>query len=167
MKDEIHWAWKIFLFITRPTIWIYNRLIVLFITFYAFFGVFLGIGPICQSKCSINGIQMQQFGLRILLEPFINVLYLFEFGQIDFSLKSYNLINENAISKYEMFDQNTSDDLMLGVIKQTLLAAILIDLLISLWSVLRKFCKNVKAKNGDIAVDDRPATAKLNSHSQM
>ena len=75
----------VFLFLTRPSIWVYNRLIVIFLTFYVFWYVF-GVGPLCSSQCKLNEVAaVSNIGVHTFTLPFKNPLYLFQWESFDLS----------------------------------------------------------------------------------
>ena len=123
-----------FLFLTRPTIWVYNRLIVMFLTFYAFYYVF-GIGPLCISQCKVDQVkELQSIGVMFFTLPFNNVLYLFEWKEFDLSSENYK----------------TSKQTVFAVIQQVLIFTTILDLLMDIWSVsqiFKKICWNFRSSH--------------------
>ena len=167
MRQDISLWWKIFLFIARPTLWIYNRIIVMFITYYSFYVVTLGIGPICASQCQVGPAKLHTLGVVMLLQPISYGFYLFKFKNFSFDLTKYDVVNENAKPTWKRYDPNSAEELMLIVIQQTILAATVIDLCISLWSLFKIWKEQWSKKHSNQTVvhhghdsndddDDRP-----------
>lgn len=110
-----------FLFLTRPTIWVYNRLIVMFLTFYAFYYVF-GIGVLCTSQCKVKEVSdLRTIGVMFFTLPFHNPAYLFQWRKFD-------------LSTYD-----TSKEAVFAIIQQVLIFTTIFDLLMDIWSVSQIF----------------------------
>jgi len=131
--QRTHPCMHVFLFVTRPLLWVYNRLIVMFVAFYCYYYLVFAITPITLGVCSIAEIkEMRHIGVVTLLLPFNNVLYLFDTQKwINFTLSNYDDIQS----------------VKFGVIQQVLLFTTLVDVAMDLWSLYRlaKECKTRSA----------------------
>jgi len=113
-----------FLFLTRPSIWVYNRLLVMFVTFYCFYFLF-GIGPFCASLCPVDDVkQVRHIGTAIFTLPFKDVLYLFKWYSFD-------------LEKH-----TTAKDVQFAVIQQFLIWTTILDFAMDIWSISLVFSRN-------------------------
>eukprot|EP00483_Globobulimina_turgida_P012999 UN13023 len=125
LQPQIPKKVDVFLFITRPTLWVYNRLIVMFLSFYCIFYVF-GVGPFCTSQCRVNDVsRVSSIGVSILILPFRNILYLFQWESFD--------LNQHSHSK----------DVVYAVIQQVLIFTTILDLLMGIWSISQSHKREV------------------------
>lgn len=122
LRDDIPYNWSIFLFFTRPLVWVYNRTICMFVSFYIYFGAactIFGVGSVTTIQCTNSfAAGMYQVGLYILLAPFVDPLYLLDFEGF----------------YYEKFD---NVKMVTVITQQVLLWTTIVDVLNSIYVSLR------------------------------
>eukprot|EP01083_Nonionella_stella_P099565 279952_1 len=120
-QEKKSWLINVFLFVTRPILWVYNRLIVMFISFYCYYYLLFAVGPVTTYICPIADIRsLRDIGVSTLLLPFHNVLYLFEF---------------EAWTQLHLDHYEDHTDAMFAVIQQVLVFTTASDLILDIWSL--------------------------------
>ena len=82
LKVNTPWWIRITLLLIRPVVWVYNRAMIMFLSFYVFYGtifiILFGVGAICFFKCPNSHCKedLPIVGVQFLLIPFSRPDYL-------------------------------------------------------------------------------------------
>eukprot|EP01084_Bolivina_argentea_P274104 467108_1 len=121
-------GYRFILLIIRPFVWVYNRTMVMFLCFYAIYGliytVFI-VGFLCDYMCkNYYTAETQKVGLQMLLVPFTVPSYLTNIGLI-----------------FNSWDQVRDKEFLETFVTVFLCQSFYVDCLNSLWQFSRRYLK--------------------------